>query len=394
MRPGMMAGGAILAASVCAAQVADQEIQRFALSFMTYYPASVAKLTEKTQGATPAGPYLAVQVERTTPFVSGGTDHLGILIDPNIRMAAAGLLFPMPPAQPPVTPETLPFLVTQILPQALSNYLSTRVKVPWPMTPARPGAVLFLTADVMSGYGTVHLPLALSTDGKYVAIGGSWPLDRDPRAVRREALDAAYVQWDPGHEKAVLKVVEFSDFECPSCKRGWSAVKPVLGEFGDGLRHGMVNWPIVSAHPWAFRAAVAGECVFSLWPERLLALKEEFYRLQDSLTTESVDPLVFGFLDQYGLDRNRFLGCYLKDPSIDTVLKQLELGYQLGVFGTPTYYANGESLPWGETEVFRKRMQAIAAAGGRPESAAEVKVTPKPSPTAKPTPAVPLAPPH
>jgi len=269
----------------------------------------------------------------------------------------------------------------------LGNYFSTRVKVQWPMTPARPGAVLFLAAEVMTGYGTMHMPLALSTDGKYVAIGGSWPLDRDPRAVRREVLDNTYVQWDPGHENAVLKLVEFSDFECPSCKRGWGLVKPVLAGFGDKLRHGMVNWPIVAAHPWAFRAAVAGECIFSLWPDRLPALKEELYRLQDTLTVESVDPVVYGFLAEHRLDKDRFLACYFKDPSIDTVLKQLEVGYRLGVFGTPTYYVNGESLPWSDTDVFRERLQAILAAGGRPEAAAEVKVpTRTPTPTATPRP--------
>jgi hypothetical protein len=379
----MIAGVALLIAGTCAAEIADQEIQRFALGYLTYYPGSVVTITERKEAMTPAGQYLAVQVQRTTP-VAGGTDNLGLLIDPTARTAAAGLLFPMPPTQPAVTPQTLPYVVTQILPQALGNYLATRVKVPWPVTPVRPGPVLFLTADVMSGYGTVHLPLALSADGLWVAIGGTWPLDRDPRAVRREALDGAYIQWDPGHEKAIVKLVEFSDFECPSCKRGWAQVKPVLAEFGDKVRHGMVNWPIVSAHPWAFRVAVAGECVYSAWPDMLLPLKEELYRLQDTLTVESVDPVVYGFLAEHGLDKARFLACYLKDPSIDTVLRQLSLGYRLGVFGTPTYFAGGESLPWGDTDIFRKRLQAILDAGGRPESAAAIKVPPKPTPAATP----------
>jgi hypothetical protein len=384
MRRGLIAGGVLLIASVCSAQIADQEIERFALAFMTYYPGSVATITDRKDITTPAGKYVAVQVERTTP-VAGGTDHLGLLIDPKIRTAAAGLLFPMPPTQPAVTQETLPYLVTEVLPQVLGSYLSTRVKIPFPMTPTRPGGVLFLTGNVTTGYGTMPMPLALSTDGRYVAIGGSWPLDRDPRAVRRDALENAYIQWDPGHEKAVVKVIEFSDFECPACKRGWGIVKPVMSEFGDRLRHGMVNWPIVSAHPWSFRAAVAGECVYSLWPDKLLALKEQFYRLQDNLTDKGVDAVVYAFLAENQLADKPFTACYMKDPAIDTVLKQMALGYQLGVFGTPTYYANGESLPWGDVEVFRKRLAAIIAAGGRPETAAEVTVTPK-TPTPAPTP--------
>ena len=381
MRRARIGGVALLVAAVCTAQVGEQELKRFAISYMSYYPGSVATLTENTQGTTPGGTYLAVRAERTTG--SGeAKDQLGMLVDPTIRTVAAGLLFPVPPMDPPVTPDTLPLFVQQALPQALGNYLGSRVKVPWPMTPARPGAVLFLTAEVATGYGPMHMPVAISADGRYLVIGGNWPLDRDPRAVRREILSAANVQWDPGHEDAPVKVVEFSDFQCPSCKRGWGQVKPVLTTFGDKLRHGLVNWPIVSAHPWAFRAAVAGECLGALWPDRLLLLKEEFYRLQGSLTLDSVDPVVFGFLAQNGLDEGRFRACYLKDPSVDTVLQQMELGYRLGVSGTPTYFANGESLPWGETEVFAKRLQATLAASGRPEAAAEVVVTPKPTPTA------------
>jgi protein-disulfide isomerase len=381
MRRGMTAVGALLLATACAAQVSDQEIKRFALAFMNYYPQSTAKLSDKTQGTTPAGPYVTVQVDRLAAN-GDARDHVGLLIDPAIRTVAAGLVFPMPPTDPPVTTATLPQFVEQVLPEALGNYLGTRVRVPWPMAPVRPGPVVFLTAQVTTGYGTMNMPLALSSDGKYVALGARWPLDRDPRSVRREALENAYIQWDPGHEKAILKVVEFSDFECPACKRGWGEVKPVMAEFGDKLRHGMVNWPIVSAHPWAFRAAVAGECIGSLWPARLLDLKEEFYRLQGNLSFESVDPTVFGFLAEYNLDKDRFLACYLKDPAIDTVLRQMELGYLMGVFGTPTYYANGESLPWSDPEIFRKRLQAILAAGGRPEAAADIVVSPKTTPSA------------
>jgi len=140
-----------------------------------------------------------------------------------------------------------------------------------------------------------------------------------------------------------------------------------------------VNFPLYNAHPWAFRAAVAGECIGSIWPDRLVALKEEFYRLQDSLTLEIVDTAVIGFLAQQSLDEKSFRACYLKDPAIDTVLHQLELGYRLGVFGTPTYYANGEHMPFGDGEVFSKRLRAIIAAKGRPEDAAEVVVTPRPT---------------
>ena len=385
MRSCLIAVTALAAAVSSAAQeLPDQAFKAFARGFLSYAPASVFTLTENSTGATPVGVYQEVRVERTC-IQPESKDQVGLLADPKTRMVAAGLLFPLPASDPPVTPATLPLFVENQLTQAMSTWLSSRVRIPWPMSPTRPGAVVALTAEVATGYGTMHMPLSVSADGKYLVIGGTWPLDRDPRAVRREILESSVIQWDPGHEAAPVKLVEFSDFECPACKRGWGQVKPVLAQLGDKVRHGLVNFPLFNAHPWAFRAAVAGECVGSLWPGQVIALKEEFYRLQDTLTVESVDPAVFAFLAEHNLNEGSFRACYLKDPAINTVLRQLDLGYRLGVTGTPTYYANGEAQPWAEPEWFAKRLAAIVAAGGRPESAAEIVVAPPtPVPAGKP----------
>lgn len=388
MPRGRMAAVALLVATTCSAQLMEQDLKRFAKAYMGYVPAEVVTFTENVVHTAPSGPYQTVRAERSTPM-GEAKDQLGMLVDPLVSTAAAGLLFPLPPTDPPVTGATLPQFVQETLPQALSSFLGNRVKISWPMSPIRQSGVLALTAVVSTGYGSVRMPIAISTDGKYLAIGGTWPVNRDPRAVRREILESADIQWDPGHEKAIVKVVEFSDFQCPACKRGWGNVGPLLADAGESIHHGLVNFPLYNLHPWAFRAAVAGDCVGSIWPDRLVPLKQEFYRLQDTLTVESVDAAALGFLSQQGLDEAKFRACFLKDPAIDTVLRQLELGYRLGVFGTPTYFAGGEQLPWGEPEWFAKRLQAIIAAKGLPENAAEIVVkpaTPTPAPAATPKP--------
>jgi protein-disulfide isomerase len=384
MRRGAMAVVALAAAIPCAAQqVGEPAIRAFSISFLSYMPGSSIAVKESTNGTTTAGPYQAVRVERSS-IKPDAKDELGLLIDPSARTVAAGLLFPLPVTNPPVTAETLPFFVQQVLPQALTQWLSSRVKIQWSTSPVKPGAVVALAAEVSTGYGWMRMPIAVSADGKNLVIGDTWPLDRDPRAVRRDILDASAVQWDPGHENAAVKIVEFSDFQCPACKRGWGEVKPVLAQLGERVRHGLVSYPLVAMHPWAFRAAVAGECIGQFWPDQLLPLKEEFYRLQDTMTVDSVDKVAGSFLAAHGLDGKKFDACYFKDPSVDAVLRNLELGYRLGVFGTPSYFANGEAQPWSEPEWLGKRIQSIAAAGGRPESAAEIVAK---APTRIPTPA-------
>ncbi len=360
--------------------------RRFALEFLPYAPGSSADVKVDNSGVTPVGTYLTLTVVRTTAKSDRAAEQLGMLLDPAQRTAAVGLIFPLPATQPPITPDRLPTFVEQLLPQAVGQILNSHVRVPWPEVPSRLTPVVALTASISTGYGTMTMPIAVTADGRWLAIGATWPLDRDPREVRREILAKAPIQWDPGHENAPLKVVEFSDYECPACKRGWSEVKPIFESFGDKLRHGLVNFPLVNNHPWAFRAAVAGACIGSLWPDKLVPFKEEMYRLQDSLTVETVDDAVFGFLTQQSLAEKAFRACYLKDPSLDRVLRGMDVGNRLGVMGTPTYYVNGESMPFGEKEWTEKRMQAILANGGRPEGAAEIVWTPPPAtPTPAPT---------
>lgn len=378
--------GALLAAAAAPAQTTPEAaaIRRFAKAFMTYVPESAYEVRLDHAGVTASGGYQAYTVIRTVGTDKNG-EQVAVLLDEATRMVTAGLVAPLPPTEPPITPENLPRFVNTGLGQVLAQvFPSIKVRVRWPGTPARPTAVVPLTIDVSTGYGWAHMPLAITADGKYMALGSAWSLDRDPREARREMIDATLVEWDPGHESAPIKVVEFSDYECPACKRGWGEMKPAMALLGDKVRHGIVNFPLVSNHPWAFPAAVAGYCIAKQWPDKLLAFKEEMYRLQDSLTVSTVNDGVLGFLDQQALDKNAFAACHMKDAAIDRVLEQMTLGHRLGVLGTPAYYANGELLPFARRDIVVARLQAIAAASGRPEDAAEV-VLPPPTPTpAKP----------
>jgi protein-disulfide isomerase len=386
----LLVASSLVIASTATAQATPETdaVRRFAKAYLTYVPGSTYEVRLDHNGTTPNGTYQAFTVVRSGPAPDKFNEQLGIVLDNRTRMLTAGMVAPVPATNPPVNASNLPYFVDNVLPQVVKQMFPTSVRVRWPGVPARPTAIVPLTLDVGTGYGWAHMPLAITADGRYLMLGGIWNLDRDPRAQRREAIDATLVQWDPGHDAAPVKVVEFSDYECPACKRAWGELKPIFAGFGESVRHGMVNFPLTNSHPWAFRAASAGSCVFSAWPEKLLAFKDEMYRLQDTMTVATVDEAAFGFLDQHSLDRAKFLACHMNDAKgqvMDRILLQMDLGHRLGVFGTPAYYVNGEQFPGGKPDVARKRLQAIIDAGGKPEDAADVEPEPAtPAAAAKP----------
>ena len=382
MRRGLCALVATLLTLPGFAQNSDKAIERFILAYLPYLPGSTVELTAPSQASTPNGPYLAASAVRTS-IVDKEKEQIGLLVDPTNRTISIGLIFQTPPEVPPDALKNVNGLVENILPQILNQMMSARIRTRWPSSPARPGAVLPFDAEISTGYGWMKMPAAVSADGRFFLLGGMWSLDRDPRAIRREILANAPVQWDPGHENALIKLVEFSDFQCPACKRGWTMSKEVLARFGDKIRHGLMSFPLTNAHPWAFRAAVAGLCVGQLSPDRVTTLKEELYSQQESLTLDTVDGAILAFVKAQNLDLAKFRSCFMTDPSVEAVLKRMELGQRLGVSATPTNYANGEIVPFGNREVWEKRIQAIISANGLPENAAEIRLDPTPVPTVK-----------
>src|SRR5256885_12718654 len=62
-----------------------------------------------------------------------------------------------------------------------------------------------------------------------------------------------------GPASAKVTIVEYGDFECPSCGQAYPAVKMLLKRFGDRVRFVFRNFPLVEVHPHAEFAAEAAE---------------------------------------------------------------------------------------------------------------------------------------
>src|SRR5437879_4208035 len=62
-----------------------------------------------------------------------------------------------------------------------------------------------------------------------------------------------------GPISAKVPVVEYGDFECPSCGQAYPAVKMLLKHFGDRMRFVYRHFPLLEVHPHAELAAEAAE---------------------------------------------------------------------------------------------------------------------------------------
>lgn len=153
-----------------------------------------------------------------------------------------------------------------------------------------------------------------------------------------------------GSKDAPIKIVEFADFKCPSCKAFDQEILPLLKK--DFIDQGIVqfyfiNYPIVSPNADSRTAAIVGEAVYNQNPEAFWEFYEEVYsnQQQESLTWATSDFLVqLAKEANLPLDFNKLKEDIDQEAFAEHVNEDMAIGNRVRVNGTPTVFMNGKEL--------------------------------------------------
>ena len=191
------------------------------------------------------------------------------------------------------------------------------------------------------------LPLEGEIDpaGTVLFVGHFMPLSGDARGARTRSL-SPLVDKSPstGAANPQVTVIEFSDFECPSCQRAAGYMKPILAAHGDKVRYIRFDMPLITIHPWAFSAAVAGRAIFHQKPELFWTFKENIYENQEKLNAFTIDDFVRGFAQDHDLDLKKFDADIASADLRAEILRGLGAAFVSDVRSTPTYLVNGANV--------------------------------------------------
>jgi hypothetical protein len=138
-----------------------------------------------------------------------------------------------------------------------------------------------------------------------------------------------------GPPQAPLQLVEYSDFECPSCQAASMIVTRLRKRLGDRMLFVERHFPIIDAHPTAMIAAEAVEAASA--QGRFWEMYQGIYRNRRPPTRESLARLA----TRLRLDVPRFENDLREHVHARRVREDFETGLQSGVNGTPTFFVNG-----------------------------------------------------
>jgi len=140
-----------------------------------------------------------------------------------------------------------------------------------------------------------------------------------------------------GTAKALVTIVAFTDFECPSCARQHPVLDQIVNEFGDRVRLVVRDFPL-SQHANARKAAEAAEAARE--QGKYWEYATVLFRNQSALGIDKLRQ----YATEVGLDRARFDASLDSGKFAEKVQRDLMDGHKLGVNGTPTLYINGKRI--------------------------------------------------
>jgi protein-disulfide isomerase len=189
--------------------------------------------------------------------------------------------------------------------------------------------------------GGREIVFTISDDGKYAIFGDVEDLTADPFAAVMKKIDLTR-RPAKGPANAKVTIVEFSDYQCPFCSRGYQTMEnQVLKEYGDKVRFIYKDFPL-PMHPWATPAAIGTECALEQKnTDAYWKLYNYYFQNQKDITLQNLKDKSLEALKDTKIDTAKWTDCFDNKKTEDIVKKEQAEGSSVGVSGTPAFIING-----------------------------------------------------
>ncbi len=141
-----------------------------------------------------------------------------------------------------------------------------------------------------------------------------------------------------GNKDAPITLIEYSDFECPFCSRGFATVMELMKKYEGKIRFAYKHLPL-SFHPQAMPAAQYYEAIRLQSPEKAWQFHDAIYKNQRKL--QNGEAFLKAEAKALGVDMNKLA----KDVKSEAVQSRIDADMaeagKFGFQGTPGFLLNG-----------------------------------------------------
>ena len=173
-----------------------------------------------------------------------------------------------------------------------------------------------------------------------------------------------------GKKDAPITIVEYSDFQCPYCGRGYTTVREVQKEYGDKVRVVFKHLPL-DFHPMAMPAAKYFEAIALQDHGKAEKFHDEVFTNQTKLNQEG-DKYLKATAKKVGANLTKLETDLKSDAVMARIKADMDEAKKFEFSGTPGFLINGVSLRGAyPAPEFKKIIDRQLAKGGGEAKKAE-----------------------
>jgi protein-disulfide isomerase len=160
------------------------------------------------------------------------------------------------------------------------------------------------------------------------------PRQPDPKAVYKVPVGKSAAK---GPADALVTIVEFSEFQCPFCKRVGPTVKQIFDTYGKDVRFVFKHNPL----PFHKDAQLASEAALEARDQgKFWEFHDKLFENQQALARENLET----YAKEIGLNMPKFKAALDSGKHKAETQEDQQLARSLGASGTPSFFINGRNL--------------------------------------------------
>jgi len=150
-----------------------------------------------------------------------------------------------------------------------------------------------------------------------------------------------------GNPEAPVIMEEFSDYQCPFCRRFFNETLVALDE--SEIAGGQVllifyDFPLTSIHPQAMAAANAARCAGEQGAAAYWTMHDRLFANPEQWSVQDPNVVFSQYGQEQGLEMERFDECLASERHSAGIQADLDLGQSRGVNSTPSFFINDQPL--------------------------------------------------
>jgi protein-disulfide isomerase len=206
--------------------------------------------------------------------------------------------------------------------------------------------VTVLVAEKKAPQQIATLTFFVTPDGKHLIAQdsvldfGAHPYENNYRLLQQRADGPTR-----GATAKQFEMVEFADFQCPHCKEAQSIAEKLMQDFPQA-HFVFENFPLVTIHPEAYKAAAWGACVAQQGnSEAFFKYADAVFLAQNDLAGQGAEQSLRNGATAAGANPEKIGTCADSPAAKNAVDASLRLGHDLNVNETPTLFIDGRAVP-------------------------------------------------